>query len=295
MTTVTKIFVVLVCLFAFVFTPMVIQFAARTHDWKTLAGNLADDAETAIAHEGSTLAIAASTVEHLKARLERQTDLTGKAQLRIRELEEEKTKLTGQIQTLEGSKGSWENAASALSAELQVINTHNQELIKENNRLAQSELDLNSQNIRLQDRIEELTAKTIIFAQQLKQRVEELAHAREENRSLREAQGPGLAATGEFPGTATPSAAPAPKQIRGTVIQTHDAQGLVSIDVGGASGIVKDMTMVVIRGGEYICDLIITDVSDTEAVGRVDSGAQKKVRADDMVIDAGSFMAGAVD
>jgi len=35
--TTTKIFIVLVCLFAFLFTPMTIQFVARTHNWRKLA------------------------------------------------------------------------------------------------------------------------------------------------------------------------------------------------------------------------------------------------------------------
>ena len=47
MTTVTKIFVILVCLFAFIFTPMAIQFAARSYKWRDLAQQYQDSAETA--------------------------------------------------------------------------------------------------------------------------------------------------------------------------------------------------------------------------------------------------------
>ena len=46
MTPVTKIFVVLVCLFAFIFTPLAISFVARSDNWKQLAQSWADQAET---------------------------------------------------------------------------------------------------------------------------------------------------------------------------------------------------------------------------------------------------------
>ena len=305
MTTVTKIFVVLVCLFAFIFTPMAIQFAARTHDWKTLADDNAQNAITAMAHERSVIATSTSTIEHLNTRLEDGRKLIKEKENTITGLEQEKKTNLLKIHSLEGERGSWEKSAATLSGQLEVILGHNQNLIKENGRLAQSELELNSRNIELHDRLEALMADNVILVRQLKQRIEEIAHMRAKNEQLREASRIGLATGPELSAAPTPSggpaATPAARKIEGLVVRADNAQGLVSIDVGSASGVAKDITMVVVRQvpgqlPKYICDLIITgEISTNGAVGRIDGIGDRQVRPDDRVFDARSFMAGNVE
>ena len=57
MSTTTKIFIVLVCLFAFLFTPMTIQFVARTHNWQKLAQTYQDNALTSQIHNRNVIAL----------------------------------------------------------------------------------------------------------------------------------------------------------------------------------------------------------------------------------------------
>ena len=62
-----------------------------------------------------------------------------------------------------------------------------------------------------------------------------------------------------------PAAAGVP--IRGTI--TGVDQDLASISVGAASGVREAMTFKVIRGGEYLGDVVVTRVEQSEAVGRL--------------------------
>ena len=296
MTTVTKIFIVLVCLFAFIFTPMAIQFAGRKDDWKALAEKYEDHAETALAHERSTIATAASTIEHYKALRDQERRRAETDEQRIAELERQIEELTQNVKELERSRDSWENSAQTLSAQMEVINTHNQELVKENKRLTQSELDLQTKLIDRTDRVEELIADMVQLRRQLMQKTEELASVRKENDQLRQMTGIGRAGEA-LTTTLTPSARPAtptpPTAIRGKVTAVEEAKGWASINVGSASGLAEGMTMVVIRGEDYICDLIITNnVTPTEAVGRmVRVPGGKQIRPGDVLIDLDSFNA----
>jgi hypothetical protein len=295
LTTVTKIFVVLVCLFAFIFTPMMISFASRTRNWKQAAEMLQEHAQTALAYERSTLATAASTIEHYKSLRDKEAERAREAEQRIADLERQMQDMSIRLEEFKASQQSWENSAQTLSAQLKVINTHNQELTKENRRLLDSELELQSRNIDLKDRIEELSARLVIFRRQLMQKTEELTAVRNENEMLREGQGIGQASSGAFTSGPTPSVGPgatAPQApILGTITQVNQPQGLASIDVGRSAGLTEGMRMVVIRGDNYVADLVITgDITPAEAVGRVEP-ASAQVLPGDRVMDASSFMA----
>src|SRR5690606_15075274 len=80
LSTTAKIFIILVCLFAFIFTPLAIQFAARTHDWRQLAENWRDQAENDAAYASSVQAIVTS--DAVRAAAQRQQDLEQIAELR---------------------------------------------------------------------------------------------------------------------------------------------------------------------------------------------------------------------
>jgi regulator of replication initiation timing len=295
LTTVTKIFVVLVCLFAFVFTPLVVGLTAHMTNWKAVAMDLEEQAQNAIAYERGALGIAASATEQYQRRLQTKSDQLLDAQDQIDQLKARVDELVRQRQELDNARASWESSAQKLTAELKVINARNIALTEANERLTKSELELSRRNEQLNDAVAELSAKLVLATEQLKQKVQELTAIRNENEQLRERLQLGSPAqpmtTAETP-TVEAASPTAQEEIRGSVIDVDLSQGLASIDVGSAAGVSQGMTMAVIRdGSEYICDLVITEqVDPNQAVGRIKNAGPKHIKAGDTVIDAQSFM-----
>lgn len=293
MTTVTKIFVVLVCLFAFIFTPLAISFAARTHNWRAHAERLQDVAETALAHERSTIGTAASTIEHYKARYEQERQRAENTEQQFVDLQQQMASTTAQLAEAQRSRDSWENSARTLSARMEVIDNNNTQLVEDNQRLTQNEQELQSQLGQCEDDLADMSANNVILARYLKQRKEELAALRAEYDALRETTrfGKGsealLSPPAESAQAVGPGARPA---IRGQVVQVKANEGLASINVGLTSGLQQGMRMVVVRDGKYICDLVMTDdINDTSAVGRIDNPGGNQILEGDPVIDAYSL------
>ena len=294
MTPVTKILVVLVCLFAFIFTPLTIGFVAQSYHWKTLAEQYQGTITTMVATERATLSSAASAI--IQCQAEREADRQQMQQLRstITALENTNNTLTHEKEALDASRARWESDASTLTAQLKVIGNHNLTLSTENTRLTKSEQDLQARNINLQDRVQELSANAVTLAQQLRQKIEELTAIRQENDQLRQSLQLGKASEA-LTSAAQPSAkagTTAPKSpIQGSVTEVRANEGLASVDVGSAAGVTEGMVLAVYRNTGYICDLVITDKIDpTQAVGKIDLQSGKEIRPGDTVMDVASLM-----
>jgi hypothetical protein len=293
LTTTTKIFIILVCLFAFIFTPLAIQFAARTNDWQNLATSWQQRSETDDAYARSVQSVASSEIAHAMAIHTQDQDRLANARRQIDDLSQQVASLTADRDGLALDRDKAQTASELQAGTNKVLTAHFNEITKANRDLTASELDLKTRNIQLNDRVKELSAQLVVLQQQLNQRQQELAMAREENANLRNQKGMGPG--GEYPyvGSAPPVRATTPPS-RGP-IQGHvkSVQGnLATIDVGSSSGVKEGMTMVVTREGNWVCDLRITSqVSPNEAVGEVRSEQNRHIRPDDTVKDEVSFNA----
>jgi len=291
LTTITKVFVILVCLFALVFTPLAIQFAARSHNWQQVAESFRDQAQTAYANERSAYALAAAEVEYYEDLLRSERQSHADARARIAELERQQDQLTQKGNELQASQDSWSRSATLLSNQLAVESQRNKELAKAREDALSRERELQTQNLQLTDRVKDLSTEVAILDEQNKQRAEEIASHREENKKLREQLKLGQA--GQVVTTATPTAVAATPVAAGPVVgEVTDVSGpLATINVGSSSGVREGMVAVVTRGGNYVCDLEITsNVTPNEAVGRImyeEPG--RRIRAGDKVQDATSF------
>jgi len=293
LTTLTKVFVILVCLFAFIFTPMAIQFAARTHNWRETAQGWRELAESAYANERSVLAVATSEMQRYKDLRDEEHNRLLNAQQRLTELEANITDLTEERDQLAGSRDNWERSARLLTAQLQLESAQNAELQQAQEKSLKEELQLRADNIALSDRVRELTAQLVIRRQQLEQTLAEIASIREENTRLREQANIGRASERTAAGP-TPSARAetpvATSPIRAEVVEVSGPR--VTISAGGASGVKEGMVMVIRRGGDWIGDIEMTNISPNESVGRIVNESGKRVQQNDEVIDEASFERG---
>ena len=291
MTTTTKIFVILVCLFAFIFTPMAIQFAAFSNDWRTLAMDYRDKAELYAAAQRNAYATMVSQNALFKSQRDDAYNLLEKAQRQLADLEKERDGDVRKIAKLERSEHSLQAATERLSAEMAIINTLNQELLDGKDELTRSEQEMRSRSHQLSDRVKELSTEIVVLKQQLYQAQEVAEFHSKENEQLRKSrQLPprGDLLTGGLEAQAKPETPAGWVEIRGTVVEVDGNRATIS--VGSTSGLKPDMTMVVVRNSEYICDLVVTnEITPTEAVAMIQLTGGKRIRRDDTIIDEHSF------
>lgn len=292
MTTTTKIFVILVCLFAFVFTPLAISFAARTENWRALANDYRSELEIAYANQISAMAIAASEIERHTALYNKLYDRVLNIQQKCTELERRLADLTQERDQLKRSRDDWETSAQLLTAEMAVKTSHNKELNDAKEKALAHEQELRARNLQLNDRVKELSAQLVILTQQLNQKLQEIVAYREENKRLRRETGLGQARGPLIASPAASAQAMAPaltSPIYGTITRVEGS--LATLDVGSASGISEGTQMVVLRDDDWICDLRITSqITPQEAVGEVLIEAKdRRIRPGDKAQDAASF------
>lgn len=291
MTTTAKVFVVLVCLFAFIFTPMAIQFAARTHNWRQTALDYRDLAESAYANERSVLAIAAAEIERYKKLRDEQRELLLDTQQSFDELQREMAALQEDYETLKSTRDSLQRSVALLTSQMEIESKQNAELAQAKEAALERERTLRMKEIALTKRINELTADLVVRSQQLKQKLAELSVYRDENEELRRALkigSPGeVSVAGPTP-LARAAAPVATSPIMGQITRVDGRRA--TINVGSASGVRPGMVMVVMRGDDYIADLEITeDITPNEAVGMIMHERDRRVRAFDQVIDEASL------
>jgi cell shape-determining protein MreC len=295
LTTTTKVFVILVCLFALIFTPLAIQFAARSYNWRQIAESARDQAESAYANERSAYGVAASEIEYYEDLLKTERESLAQVKADLAKVQRDLEKMTQAHNELAASRDNWETSARLLTAQLTVESERNKTLSDAKEKALAHERELQTQNLQLADRVKELTAEVAVFNQQNKDRVEELASFREENKKLRQQLNLGQAA-GSPASTATPTAVAAtPAAATGPVSgEVTNIKGpMATVNVGSASGVREGMVVVVTRGGDYICDLQVTaNVTPNEAVGRIMYEEEgRRLRVGDKIQDATSFEA----
>lgn len=299
MTTTAKIFIILVCLFAFIFTPLAIGFFAQTNNWKELAQSFQSQAEADAAYARSIESIRSSEFVRADAIQRQAQQELAEARRQIDQRNQQIAELTAKRNALTLENDKLKTTNELQTGSLSVVTAHHDKMATANEQLRARELELQTRNAELLDRNKALTADAVVLKQQLNQRIQEVQVAREENDTLRKQQGLGRA--GEFVagGAVTPSAKPETPagrraEIRG---QIKAVQGnLATINVGSSSGVKQGMVMVVYRStgstSSWVCDLVVTsEVSPTEAVAEVRKGGAQQLRAGDMVQDEVTFNA----
>ena len=292
MTTTTKIFVILVCLFAFIFTPMAIQFAARTYNWKALAEYYDTQAKNAMANAQAAKSIANSETQHYQSLREADLKRLLESEQKVAELSRKNEGLTQDNAQLARNNDVQVTSNSVLTAQLAIKSKHNDELLDAKEKALARERELQTTSAWLTDQLQLKRAEADVLKQQLNQKLQEIVAYREENEKLRKALKLGKA--GEFltagPTATVEPATPAGRaEIQGKVTEVKGR--LVSVDVGSASGVKEGTVLVIQRKGAYVADIKVTSATPTEAVGEISltGGQGLKVQPGDMFVDKDSF------
>lgn len=285
MSTLTKIFTVLMVIFSIAFTMSTISFVARSNDWKALAQGYQQEQLLVETHMRNLAAAhAADKTVWLDAKqqlLSRIAALEANQATQLAQIAEARD----QAARLQAEKTGSEALASRLTSELQVAQSGWLEQRDQRAAIEKRNLELERRNLDLNERVNEQTAKIVALVQQQRQLEQQVNILREEKAKL--AQGAGLGAPAQpagigMEGVAPVSAMPSATPIRGQIVEVQGK--LATISVGSSDGVREGMVFVIYRGSEYVGDIEITDVEPNLSAGRI-LRSRAAPRPKDMVAD----------
>lgn len=289
MSMLTKIFVVLLVVFSIFFTSMTISSVAQMTNWRETAAKYEEHArvaDTNLRHaHAANAALLANARDEVRANLDKIAELEAELQAKSNEVSEVKAR----IAKSESEKSGAEAINRGLLAQLQIAEASRSEYRDQRDELERRNIDLERRSIDLNDRVNELTTGTAVLVEQRRQYEQQINILRTENEKLAHQartlssggsleQPEGMALRGVRAITPVPAAA-----IRGRVLEVSG--NLVTISVGSADGVKKDMVFVIHREGEYIGDLKINMVDPNQSAGRLVRSTAAAL-ANDQVTDA---------
>lgn len=273
MSTLTKVFAILLALFSIAFSLVTVAVVAQTADWRALAEERMQ--EVRIADTAHKNLIATNAAELASAR-DVMNDLTA----RIKQLEadllsakNDASSLRSELAQAVADKTSKEAQNRALLAQLQASEAERGEYRTQRDQLEDKLVDTSQRNMDLNERVNEQTAVIAVLQaekRQLEQQVNILKNESETlagrgrtlstGSTMEAAHGlamPGVKASG--PVSATP--------IRGHVTELDG--NIVTLSVGSADGVKKHMLFVIHRAGDYVGDIRIEEVAPNQSAGRL--------------------------
>lgn len=293
MTTVAKVFLVLLVIGAIALSTASITITAQTQNWKKLAEGYRQDAVAAWTASVADSAQNRVVVEQLKYALETSdTQLTttrNDLAARDKDLGDQRT----EIERLKVKSTGDEATISKLTASLQVEQNRANQLQEQNQQALARALDLEKRNIDLNDRVAELTSNVNILENQARVLQQQNYSFKETITQLREqmALGPQAAAAGGVQpavGAAQPVSAPAVNKIYGKVVAIEG--NVVGLSVGAADGVKRDMAFIVYRGDKSLGRLMIRDVDAQASAGTLDK-TFGPVQVGDQAVNESGLMA----
>ena len=282
MSTLTKVFIVLMVIFSIAFTMTTISFVARTNDWKALAEDYRAEQLLVESHMRNLAAAHAAEktvwLDAKKALDDRIASLETAQAGHLSEIAERRDEGA----RLRAEKSDGEALAHRLASELQVAQSGWLEQRQQRQQIEKRNLELERRNLDLNERVNEQTAQVLVLVQQQRQLEQQVNILREENAKL---AGAGRVGVGQKPmdlAGVKPVAPAAAAPIRGQIVEVRGK--LATISVGSADGVQKGMVFIIHRGSDYIGDIEITDVEPNLSAGRL-LRTRATPRAKDMVAD----------
>jgi hypothetical protein len=291
LSTLTKIFVVLLVVFSIAFTMSTISFVAQSSNWRELAESYRMEAQTTDAHLRNVLASSAAEIasnrDAINAHIARYQTLEAEHQDALQEVGE----LQAELAAARAEVSSLQATAGLLAGELKVGQAGWTEQRRQHAELKQRNVELEKRNLDLSQRVNELTSQLVVVQRDQRHLKEQIYLLEEQNRALgqyRERLEAGdltaLAEAGEE--RVTPLTPLSGSPIRGRL--TDVSGDLATISVGSADGVTEGMLFVIYRGLDYIGDLRVEMVEPSQAAGKI-VRSRGAPRVGDRVADEARF------
>jgi hypothetical protein len=285
LSTLTKVLIILLTVFSIFLCGIVVTYVANANNYRKQYEALRYSEQTAKANArdaGEKLNETIKVTDQQKAKLSEQINAL---QIKIEQLE-------GQLTVSEREKAQMLQRVDALAAEVQTFiktNDNQASLLEDTIKTWKSvEAELIKEQSRHKETAQLLLEKMAVVATleaDMKRLVEEKAGLQTKLDQLLGQYG--KVVVPPMPVTPTKTKvqpAPLTKAIglKGTVTAVDSKNSLAEISIGAASGVRENMKFHVIRGDEFICDILVLDVDAEKAVGILDL-VQDQPRVGDLV------------
>lgn len=289
MSILTKVFVVLLVVFSIAFTVMTVSIVAQSTDWRDTALKYEEHAKIADTNLSNLIAANAAELaaahDALRGHLDRIADL----ETQLHKARNDVGRVQGELARAASERSSSAAINRGLLAQLDACAAGRDGYHGQVEKLEARNIELERKNIDLNDRVNEYTAQIVVMLEQKRQLEQQVNIVRSENEKLtrqsrRLSRGmPFEDAMGAATGKVTAGSPVAETAIRGHVVEV--AGNIVTISVGAADGVEKDMVFVIHRDDQYVGDLKIDLVDPNESAGRLESSTVSP-RSGDLVTDA---------
>jgi TolA-binding protein len=269
----TKVFVVLLVFFSIAFASITVSIVAQTANWRETAEKYEQHARVTDASLRAAHAVSAARLASKEDEIRALQDEVAELQAQSRAREDEVSRLRSEVAKAASDNSGTEALNRGLMSQLQVAEAARAEYRKQRDDLEARNIEVERRNIDLDDRVNELTARVDVLLEQRRQYEQQINILREESAKLsQEARRLSTGLAMEEPEGAAMSdvvalSPVATRAIRGQVFEVSG--NLVTISVGSADGVQKDMVFVIHREGEYVGDLKIDMVDPNQSVGRI--------------------------
>jgi hypothetical protein len=294
LTTVAKVFLVLLVIGAIALSTASITLTAQAKNWRALAEGYRSDASAAWAYATSATAEARVREEQIHNAWQTATEQLAAAQKDLDARQQELAQQRAEIERLKVESASDKAAILKLSTALKTEQDRANQWQEQNQQALARALDLEKRNIDLNGRVQELAASVNVLENQSRVLQQRNYSLQEQVTQLRQqmAMGPQTATVaGVQPaaGAAQPLSIPAATPIRGKVLQMDG--NVVGLSVGSSDGVKPNMAFVVFRGDKSLGRVVIRDVDPQVSAGTLDKKFGEPIQIGDQVIDEAGLMA----
>jgi hypothetical protein len=297
LSTLTKVFIVVLVVFSIAFTTMTVSIVAQSTDWRDTALKYEEHARVADTNLRNQIAASAAELATARDSIKSHLDKIGELETQLKANGTELARSRSDLAKAESEKSSSEAMNRGLLAQLQIADAGRAEYRKQRDEIEKRNIELERRNIDLNDRVNEQTARIAVLFEQKRQYEQQLNILKTENEKLaRDAGRPAGAAVLEAPAGAAMSNVTAMSPVSATAIRgkvLDVTRNIITISVGTADGVKKDMVFVITRGDQYVGDLRINSVMPNQAAGRIVRSASPPTppTAGDQVTDESAMRA----
>lgn len=267
MSTLTKILVVLLSLFSLFLCGTVVTYVGTAKNYKSAYEDLKTEL-TALREKNK------SYQQQLEEKKRQMDELSSKLDSEVAKLKVEKTKIEQDLKEARLAKAALDEKVQSLaSSALEVEKTVGG--MADSLEKTREELDRSrAEEVRLTKNLNEITANLEEKMAQLESLDAEKKRLLEEKSKLEQQLTGKTGSMGDLePVTVVPDSAmkaietPVSIALQGTVTAVDGS--LVTLSIGSADGVVKDMIFHVIRSDSFVCDIKITDVDTEVSAGTI--------------------------
>ena len=287
MSTLTKVFVVLLSVFSIAFTVMTVSVVAQVTNWRETALKYEEHARIADTNLRNMIAASAADLAAAKDQVQLHIANARDLERRYGEKIAETEQLRSDLAKAQAGGSTSEAMNASLVTQLQASESAREEYRTQRSELEKRNIELETRNVDLSDRVNELTARVAVMMEEKRQFEQQINILKGQNERLSRGGAGGSPVLESPSGAALPGVQavnpPFGSSIRGSVVAVDDK--LVTLSVGSADGVKPEMLFVLHRGGEYVGDVRVTVVDPEQSAGRV-VNSNRSVMAGDLATDA---------